>query len=304
MLKVSELLSKPVLSLYEAKKQGIIKNIIFDSKLKYAKAVQIFCEEDSEPDEKFINLKDIYKIGKDVAVIKNCLPVYYSWQNQNQILSPVNADIFTPGGEKVGKVTDVAIDETSFAVLEIFMDKKGSIKAQDIAAVSNDIIILQSAEEPVKLTKAVKRIPKSDNRIVKTSERQKTAVVTHSPDAVYRIRPEMSGQDATSNVVKPEEPLLPVEQENYTYYKAVIENNRQKSITLPERIPKSNVEVSRSPQAVQNSGYGFLIGRKTSAPVTDSQDKVIVKKGVTVDEKVIDTAKASGRIVQLALSTD
>ena len=68
MSKISEIISKQVVSLYEAKIVGTVVNVTFDEKLSKLKSF-IVIDEDSE-EEYELSFKDVYA-EKDSLVIKN-----------------------------------------------------------------------------------------------------------------------------------------------------------------------------------------------------------------------------------------
>lgn len=67
-MKISELISKPVISLYNCKLEGIVENIIFN---KYNKVVKYFIVFNEEDDVKYIlDVKDIQNTKSDAITIK------------------------------------------------------------------------------------------------------------------------------------------------------------------------------------------------------------------------------------------
>ena len=69
MNKISEIISTPVISLYEGEYIGIIYNIIFDYKQKKCNYACVLDEKTNIP--QIIKFKDIYKIGSQCVFIKN-----------------------------------------------------------------------------------------------------------------------------------------------------------------------------------------------------------------------------------------
>ena len=69
MYKISDIISTPVISLYEGEHIGIIYNIMFDYRQKKCNFACILNENDNIP--RLIKFKDIFKIGNDCIFIKN-----------------------------------------------------------------------------------------------------------------------------------------------------------------------------------------------------------------------------------------
>ena len=71
MHKLTNLLGKTLISLYNSEKEGILKNAIFDKKLTKLKYFLILNENSNEDEETLLASKDIFFIGQDAVTIKN-----------------------------------------------------------------------------------------------------------------------------------------------------------------------------------------------------------------------------------------
>lgn len=107
MFKLSEIISKPVLSIFEGVKVGFVKNACFDEKIKKLKGFLVF-NDDSEGSEMFVSAKNIFVIGEDSILIKNLDMMSSLLPKEN---SPVNTGAFSFSGEFGGEINDVIFDE-------------------------------------------------------------------------------------------------------------------------------------------------------------------------------------------------
>ena len=122
MLKLSNIVGKPIISLYNGQIEGIITNAIFDKRLQKVKCFLVINETNDETLELNSTLltKDIYHIGQDAVVIKNNSYIMFSNLNDETKLSinPINCDIYNTLGQKIGVVKDVIFDE-QFKVINL-----------------------------------------------------------------------------------------------------------------------------------------------------------------------------------------
>ena len=127
MRNLTELIGKPVLSLYESKIQGTIKNVLFDKNLKKLKYFVLFENNDFE-EEKLLKVRDVYNIGQNAVVIKNggCLETKTIIVDEKTNL--VNNDCYNTYGNYLGKVVDVKLDD-NFFITEVLLGENKKNKA-------------------------------------------------------------------------------------------------------------------------------------------------------------------------------
>lgn len=166
MFKLSNIVGKPIISLYNGQIEGIITNAIFDKKLQKVKYFLIINETNDETLELNSTLltKDIYHIGQDAIVIKNNSYIMYSNLSDETKLSinPINCDIFTTLGEKIGVVKDVIFDE-HFNVINLELADNNTISIKNIANYSNELIIMQDETKSINISKFGYKKPKIQN---------------------------------------------------------------------------------------------------------------------------------------------
>lgn len=151
-MQLQDLLSKPVLSLYDGTNEGFVLSVWLDEKLKKVKALIISNNDDNSPiDELLLHYNDILKIGKDAIVIKNnsLLETKNLNYNINYSYSPINNSAYTIDGEYLGKISDIEIDD-KFNVLHFIIGQK-QIPANMLATFSNGTIIFNTETKKIKL---------------------------------------------------------------------------------------------------------------------------------------------------------
>lgn len=111
MTKLSSLISKPVISLYNCECVGIVYNTLFDKQTKSLKYLVILDEENDI--EYILNTKDIFHSSHDAIIIKNS-EILDLKQNLEMELSPLENVVLKPiysvDGISHGVVKDIEIN--------------------------------------------------------------------------------------------------------------------------------------------------------------------------------------------------
>ena len=142
--KVSLLIGKSVISIFDGEMIGFVKNVVFDKTFSKIEWLEIFDENSDK--EYYLNTKDIYSLA-DVIVIKNNDCLYLKQTLDIDAKNPINFSVFTTEGKKIGKIADVEIDKKLKTQFFIISDK--NIALNKILNIGKNIAILQ----PEKLTK-------------------------------------------------------------------------------------------------------------------------------------------------------
>ena len=141
MYKISEIISTPVISLYESEFQGTIYNIIFDCKTQKCKFLCILNEEDNI--EKVISINDIYKVGSHCVFIKNssCIELKsnYDYLSCNYS-SLINLPIYNLSGENMGTVLDIELDD-KFNLEKFYLNNENIIEQKQLINLGKSIIL-------------------------------------------------------------------------------------------------------------------------------------------------------------------
>lgn len=172
-MKVTEILSKPIINLHTGEYEGTIKNICFDKNTKTARWL-IFFNDSSEVDEKALQLSKIYKMGANAIVIKNADAIYPLVSAEGDIIynSPMNSMVYNTEGEKIGKIKEVNL--TSKFVIESIETENQVIPVEKIISGGKDNIVINETNKKINVknakqrkifTKAVKEITVSTQPI-------------------------------------------------------------------------------------------------------------------------------------------
>lgn len=159
------MIGKPIVSIYDGKIEGIVKNVLFDKKLTKILALQIF--DDNSQEEKIVKEQDIYFVGQDAITIKNSSCVLFDFADENCFASPVNKNIFTTQGNTVGKIVDVELDDSNKTTK--LLTTATQIAITNVLSAGEDVILLKP-QKSAKLQqfKSKNKIPQNKNNIVVT----------------------------------------------------------------------------------------------------------------------------------------
>lgn len=146
MQKVSEIISKEVVSIYECESIGTIKNVIFSKNFKKIIAF-VFFDDQSDFDSGVLS-KDVYSFSKDGLLIKNISKVEYYF---NQEPSPMNKKVFSLSGEELGKIKDIFFDE-NFKVINFITSANKTFMPDQILKIGFDICIIKEENQNVKVS--------------------------------------------------------------------------------------------------------------------------------------------------------
>lgn len=135
---LSEIISKPVLNLYNGRIEGTIKNVCFDNSFKKILHLKMF---DNEEEEFLIDTTKIYCVGQNSIVIKNS-EALTSTINENicQENNPINLASYSILGNSMGKLTDIELND-KFEAITFITEIGTKIKREQILNIGQSIII-------------------------------------------------------------------------------------------------------------------------------------------------------------------
>lgn len=141
MYKLSDIISSPVISLYESEFQGIIYNAMFDSKQKKCKYLCVRKEEDGI--QRLLKANDIFLVGSECLFIKNSTKLELQCNFDNEIITcfnPLNLPVYNMNGKLLGTSTDVIVDK-KLNIIAIELNNGESISSQNICNLGKNIIL-------------------------------------------------------------------------------------------------------------------------------------------------------------------
>jgi len=153
MYKLSEVLSKPILSLFNGRIEGTIKTAIFDKKLQKIKYFTFF-NENEQNDEYIIPSSRIFAIGENALVVKNssCIEPLSNFEPQINLNNPINLHVFTTKGKSLGNIIDVIFTE-KFVVEKFLLSNNTPVNIAELASFSENALIIQDEKEKVNVSK-------------------------------------------------------------------------------------------------------------------------------------------------------
>jgi len=230
MRRLTELVSKPVISLYEGRTEGTIKNVIFNKALKSIKWLVLFDDKDML-EQKYISVKEIFNIGDTAVVIKN---------NQNIIPNiaqvdakqnnPINCSVYTVTGDFINTVCDVILDD-NFNTLSLELKNGTQIEKEKLVVTGQDAIILQDENNPVHINSfRQKKVPK-----IKTFEHNQKVHIMSASTKTESKEVEMENSEIENIENKNEQKLEDIQNEN----KIVLKNEQIKPEVKENKKPKT-----------------------------------------------------------------
>lgn len=262
-MKFSELITKPVISLFESAIEGVVYDAIFSENMKKIKSLLIeSAKYDSIEDEYLLEIKDIHKVGKDALMIKNKYALNFFDESSKQNHNPINYNVFTTNGQSLGKINDLELD-ANFNVLEFYcLSDKFNI--DQIASINNNIILINTNEYSVNVSKFKH---KTKPIIVKEPINQKAIIL-----------PLTQTQNNQTQIFESPYANMPqiIELEN--------KQNEQSSTSIP-RLTSQN----------QN-----LVGRIITQTIIAQNGELIAKQGNIVTENTIVLASAHQKLRELS----
>ncbi len=184
MSKISDIISKQVVSLYEARLVGTIVNVNFDEKFSKLKNFIVVDEEGDRELE--LSVKDVYS-QKDSFVIKNeakLKAVFFEAETNN----PINKICITIAGEVLGKISDVEL--CGEEVKEILLESGVKVTSEQVLACES-VLIINRGENKVKRAGFAPRAKKvsPDNIVVKIQEEENAFEEKIAPKPVQLVPP-------------------------------------------------------------------------------------------------------------------
>ena len=278
MIKISELIGKELICLESAAVVGTVGNIIFDSRLRTAKYLQILNGDDTEPEVQYAEFRHVKSLESDACIVNKVSSLLFQWSlGYTGAANPMNCACFNSGGKHLGYVRDIFLEGRNVASLLV---NETLFTPLQLLSYSDRLLILNDTGKPIKLTKSNPKIPKDGGGIKATVHK----TVTREEPANRELSAPDASRAAQLSVQKPS----------------------KAGVGLPARIPPESTEVSRSPQKAPSPSpaYVFLLGKKLSRPILAGDGTVLLEEASVIDEDAVQTARRHEKLVHLALYAD
>ena len=179
MYKISEIISSPIITLYEGDNQGIIYNILFDTKLKIGKMICVLNE--NENIHKTLLVSNIYKIGKDCIFIKNSNLLDLKCCNDmimHNLSTLINLHVYDFDGNLLGTCSDVIINH-KLKIESIELNSGKIINVKNIINIGKKIILVNDSKISITRFKPLLQIgvhKQQENKVIILSDKNNTKI--------------------------------------------------------------------------------------------------------------------------------
>jgi len=260
MAKISELISKHVISVYNSENCGVIENVLLSNNGFKAKYFTVY-----NPDTNatyVVSTNDIYSVGNSAVSVKNndALNLIESFEMQIRgMYNPINSSVFNINGDYVGIVTDVELDEKNTVVNFIINNES------EESIISKDLI--------AKFTQTT--------TIINNSDVEKVAIARFKPKM-----PKTTNDDRIISILKLKEDQMEAQ------LSAV--SSATENVEEPTHIPAPTILPGR---AIANQE--FLLGRKLTKTITAENGTLIAKVNTKITSNTITLARTHGKLTDL-----
>lgn len=145
-MQASEIISKKVISIYEAKFIGIIEDILINKRSHKLMYLKIY---DELNDTYFLlNIKNIYSFGKSAVLIRNASLLHLA-ENLESVkkdgYNPLNTLVLNLQGEEIGTICDITFSNKFIAESAVISGHSEQIHIKDFLNIGKDVSIINSS---------------------------------------------------------------------------------------------------------------------------------------------------------------
>ncbi len=274
MKNLTNFLGKPVISLYEGNLEGYVKNVIFDKSLKKLKYFVLF-EDNEFQDEKMLEISKVYNFNNDAIIIKNNSTLELKKEEVFGISNHINCKVYSSTGEYLGLVTDVVLND-DLTTNKVILSSNLELLPSEFLTFGQDLFIKQDENNVIKLSSIRKR-----ENILKPFSQTETKV---------SILPKVENQTSSleNSKLPPSLPVFPeVSDENLQNLNQTKKKYVFNEYSLPKKLLLNNSD--------------FLIGRKTTKTIYSSNNEVIAKKNMIINQNILQNAVIFNKLRELAI---
>lgn len=304
MINLTDILTKPVLSLSCSKCEGIVKTGIFNQNFKRLKYLVLFDNEE-DLEDKVLSINSIYSNGENAIIIKDdqYLTPLLSSTNAQDKPSPINSKVYTFLGKFLGTVTDVVLNDKFF--IHSIKLENCEILIEDIISCGQNTIIVQDENKKANISSLKKRksncvkiqdIKVSNSQKVYILNPNKTKPVSKQEDLNTKFDNLPQAIEIKENLNEDVDNLID-EGETLNSATAKTEENAQNSNQKPKII--YNLTEAPSQPGLVISNFEFLIGRKLDQNIYSSNNELIAKKNTKITTDTIIKARLFNKTREL-----
>ena len=181
MHKISEIISKPVFTLYEGINIGTVKSFLYNEKTKKIKGFFIF-DDETETHDHFILSSKIFSIGENCLIVKNMKAMTPQIDMEDNGI--INSPAISVDGLSLGKISDVYFDD-KYDIKAFLTTKNIVVPSEKLINFGRDAMIFDFKESPLKVArfKTQNRIAVLDLPEIKVSildTKQKSEIISNN----------------------------------------------------------------------------------------------------------------------------
>lgn len=275
MIKLTEILSKPIISLSNCKTEGIVRDAVFDRNFKRLKFLILF-DNDEHLDDKSLNINSIYSYGENAIVVKDDedLSLVVSNMQTCDKSNVINCSCYTYLGKFLGKVTDILLDEKYY--VKGLVVGQTTIEINDIINTGEDTVIVQDKEVKINVT----NLKRKKKKCVQLQD-----IKLDNSQKVYILNPQEKFEEAE------------VKEEN-TNIEEDVKEWKEKDVKETPKIKYKLTELPSNPMLV-TTNYEFLIGRKLDRNLYSQNLELIARKNTKITTDIINKARLLNKTREL-----
>lgn len=275
MIKLTEILSKPIISLSNCKTEGIVRDAVFDKNFKRLKFLILF-DNDEHLDDKSLNINSIYSYGENAIVVKDDedLSLVVSNMQTCDKSNVINCNCYTYLGKFLGKVVDILLDEKYY--VKGLVVGQTTIEINDIINTGEDTVIVQDKEVKINVT----NLKRKKKKCVQLQD-----IKLDNSQKVYILNPQEKFEEAE------------VKEEN-TNIEEDVKEWKEKTVKEMPKIKYKLTELPSNPMLV-TTNYEFLIGRKLDRNLYSQNLELIARKNTKITTDIINKARLLNKTREL-----
>lgn len=326
MRKVSEILGKNIISLYEGKRIGIIENVAFDRKLKKLRSFVIYDEDNDINDRLFVPSASVKLEGENAVIIRNLEKVIEDTKNQFSKNNPINANVYNLSGNLLGKVKEILIYDDIKEIHSLVLNDNTEILQTQIVSSDFKTIIIKGLTEDAPVLSAPKRKPTppiekkpANIGVVEPEQKPISFNKDNEQEPVVKVN-KISRMQSAEAAKKVSQPKLIIKTIKIDELKTAGEIEQEPDLKPPEAEfsdYKNNEDGLKTNYDLNNTefleekiiplnlrrcsaNFGFLIGRRVEYDVYNGRNERIVKRNTIITNNILDICKKWGKLIILA----
>ncbi|MCI9031429.1 MAG: hypothetical protein HFK09_02770 [Clostridia bacterium] len=307
MYRLSDIVSKQVISLKGAHVIGTVIDVLFAKELKRADGLLL--SDPEENDDKFLKLalSKVYRLDGDAVVVQSLNSPLFPYDGKRN--NPAGLIAYGASGKIYGHITDVEWNDE--CEVTAFFAGENKLLPETLLSYSHELVAFNDTDEKIVLPKFRPQRPKPKDKKIKVkatvdSEAAQTAIATQIISE--KEEPTESPISATES--------LPTGSIAQSYDKATVENggaagaetaivttptgalgNKEydaHTIDTPTTVPKNSSEFGAH-------DFSFLTGKRVIRALYSSSGRTIAAENSIITPATIADAARENKLVQLAL---